>query len=441
MVKGCVVSMLAVAAVMTAGCTHQAASAPPLTGPSQLALAVTVTANPDRISLDGGSQSLITAQVRGPNGQVEVNVPLHVDMLPNGVLPAFDYGKLNASDIVTGTDGNAFAVYTAPALAAGANQPYSKVSIRVIVVGTDAVAAVTHTVDIALLPNGVILPPADTPTASFVVTPTPVSLNVAASFDASASCPGAGNAAGCLPSSSAQITNYAWTFGDGTAASGKTVNHTFSTVGLFNVTLTITNDRGVTASTTQLISVSATSPPTAAFTASTLGPQVNQAVNFNAGASTAAPGRAIASYSWNFGDGATGSGINVTHAYAAAGSFTVTLTVTDDLGQKNTTSATELVTTAPAPTAFASFTFSPAVGAPNQPMTFNGSASTPSIGGGPIVSWVWNFGDSLEVFNLGPTIQHTYVTPPPLMSPYNVTLTVTDTLGRTGTITKTVSVQ
>jgi PKD repeat protein len=442
MVKGLlVVSMLAVVALTAAACgVHEAASAPSLVGPSQLNMQVNMTANPDRISLDGGSQSLVTVQVRGASAQVLVNVPLRVDMVVNGVVQ--DYGKLSARNIVTGTDGNAFVVYTAPALAAGANQPYPTVSIQAIIVGTDAAATFPHTVSIALVPTGVILPPADTPTAAFVVTPTPVTINVAASFDASGSCPGAKNAVGCLPSSSAVITNYTWSFGDGATASSKTVNHTYSAIGTFNATLTITNDRGVTASTTQAIVVGSTAPPSAAFTPSTPTPVINQAVNFNAGASAAAPGRTIASYSWNFGDGATGSGINVTHAFTAAGAFTVTLTVTDDAGQTGTASQTENVTAQGAPSAFASFTFSPAVGKATVPMTFDGSASTPSLGGGAIVSWVWSFGDSSGFFTGGPTTTHTYAVPNTVLNPfYTVTLTVTDTLGRTGTTTKTVAVQ
>jgi PKD repeat protein len=249
--------------------------------------------------------------------------------------------------VVTGTDGNAFVVYTAPALAAGLNQPYSTVSIQAIIVGTDAIAAVPHTVIISLVPIGVILPPADTPTAAFVVTPTPVNINVATSFDASGSCPGAKNGVGCLPSSSAVITNYTWSFGDGSTASGQIVNHTFSAIGTFNVTLTITNDRGVTASTAQLITAGTTSPPTAAFTASTLAPVNKQNVNFNAGASTAAAGHTIVSYRWNFGDGGTGSGINVIYAYQFAGAFPVTLTVTDDVGQQGT--STQIIAVTPAP--------------------------------------------------------------------------------------------
>ena len=40
----------------------------------------------------------------------------------------------------------------------------------------------------------------------------------------------------------------------------------------------------------------------------------------------------IAGYAWDFGDGATDSGIQVSHAYTQAGSYQVTLTVTDDGG-------------------------------------------------------------------------------------------------------------
>jgi PKD repeat protein len=433
MVKGLAVfSMLAVAAAIAAGCTvHDAASPPSPTGPSQFAMQVNMTANPDRISLDGGSQSLITVQVRGPNGQVQVNVPLRVDMVVNGSVQ--DYGKLNARNIVTGSDGNAFAVYTAPALAAGANQPIATVSIRAIIVGGDAAGAATHTVDISLVPSGVILPPADTPTASFVVTPTPVSLNVSASFDASASCPGAKNATGCLPSSSALITNYSWSFGDGATSSGKTVNHTFSSAGTFNVSLTITNDRGVMASTTQPILVGTTTAPTAAFVFSPTAPGINQTVNFNAAASAAAAGRTIAGYSWNFGDGATGGGVTSAHAFAATGTYNVTLTVRDDLGQSATANQTVTVSSVAGGSPTAVFTFSPTTPGVNQNVNFNASASTAGPGH-TIASYSWNFGDGGTAALV--TTTHAFAA----AGTYVVTLTVTDDIGQKGTITQNVNV-
>jgi VCBS repeat-containing protein len=44
----------------------------------------------------------------------------------------------------------------------------------------------------------------------------------------------------------------------------------------------------------------------------------------------------IVAYDWDFGDGSTGAGVNPTHTYAAAGLYTVTLTVTDDGGLTDT---------------------------------------------------------------------------------------------------------
>jgi PKD repeat protein len=44
------------------------------------------------------------------------------------------------------------------------------------------------------------------------------------------------------------------------------------------------------------------------------------------------PPSSILSYAWDFGDGRSGSGVTAFHAYAAAGSYSVKLTVTDSMG-------------------------------------------------------------------------------------------------------------
>jgi PKD repeat protein len=67
--------------------------------------------------------------------------------------------------------------------------------------------------------------------------------------------------------------------------------------------------------------------PVAQFTPTCAGTDCS----FDASASTA-PGSTIASYSWSFGDGSNGSGVNAAHGYAAGGSYSVTLTVTNDVG-------------------------------------------------------------------------------------------------------------
>lgn len=77
----------------------------------------------------------------------------------------------------------------------------------------------------------------------------------------------------------------------------------------------------------------ANQPPTASFTSGTNG----LAVAVDASASSD-PDGAIASYAWTFGDGGTASGVTAGHSYAVAGTYTVTLTVRDNLGASATTS-------------------------------------------------------------------------------------------------------
>jgi PKD repeat protein len=72
-------------------------------------------------------------------------------------------------------------------------------------------------------------------------------------------------------------------------------------------------------------------------------------VAFDASASSD-PDGSIASYAWNFGDNTTGTGVSTTHSYTTAGSFTVTLTVTDNRGARATTTRTVTTTAGPPPT-------------------------------------------------------------------------------------------
>lgn len=93
-------------------------------------------------------------------------------------------------------------------------------------------------------------------------------------------------------------------------------------------------------------------PPTASFTASCT--QLDCVVDATASSD---PDGTIATYAWDFGDGATGSGATTNHPYATAGSYTVTLTVTDDDGA--TASSTRTVSpTSGATPPFAADTFS-----------------------------------------------------------------------------------
>jgi PKD repeat protein len=316
-----------------AACTvHKADDPPPLTGPSGAATTVTVAAIPDSISQDGGSQSSIRITAIGPNGRPLPNLPLRLDMSVNGVPQ--DFGSLSARTVATNADGVATATFTSPAnnpafSGTCRNLPGTCVDIVATPIGSAFETASPQSVQIRLVPPGVILPPASTPTASFTVSPSPVLANVPAIFDASASLPGAG---------ATQISSYTWDFGDGSSANGRSVSHTFTLGATHTVILTVTNDRGLSASTTQAVVVGTAAGPTASFTFSPEDVAVNQDVFFNASGSVAGPGRTIRSYVWNFGDGTTATGaIPPAKKFATANTFVVTLTVTDDLGQSSTT--------------------------------------------------------------------------------------------------------
>ena len=241
---------VALALIATAGCTVKNTEAPPLTGPSGLALSLTVNAIPDSISQDGGSQSSVKVTAIGPDGKgARRRCRCASTCSSNGV--AQDYGTLSARSVVTNSDGVATAVYTAPpspvngVFGTCSGLPGNCVSIVATATGTNFATANPEQVPIRLVPTGVILPPAGTPTAAFTISPTPVNFERAGR-------PSTRRPARPAPAR-AQIASYAWTFGDGTTGTGQDGQPHLRVASRqrFNVTLTVTNDRGLAASTTQ----------------------------------------------------------------------------------------------------------------------------------------------------------------------------------------------
>src|SRR5438132_7689144 len=149
-------SAITAALVACAACTvDQSATAPTApTGPTGFAQSVTITTIPDVVALDGASQSSITVQVRDANSQPAVGVPLRVEILQedsNSVFQVVDCGTLSAKSIVTGTDGRANTIYTAPRAFINCVSNVGRVRIRVSATGTTAQAAQSNTADIRLV--------------------------------------------------------------------------------------------------------------------------------------------------------------------------------------------------------------------------------------------------------------------------------------------------
>jgi PKD repeat protein len=125
--------------------------------------------------------------------------------------------------------------------------------------------------------------------------------------------------------------------------------------------------------------------PTANFTASPLSVCAGVPVNFTS-TSTANGGPAINQYSWNFGDGVTVSTQNPTHVFTTAGTFTVTLVVTNTAGGVDSEIKANYITVLPAPTVGFNVTGIGCV----VPLTV-GFTNTSSSGAN--FSYVWNFGN------------------------------------------------
>ena len=163
-------------------------------------------------------------------------------------------------------------------------------------------------------------------------------------------------------------------------------------------------------------------PPVANFTSScTL-----LTCSFDGSTSTALP---AATYNWTFGDATSGTGVTVSHTYAAGGTYTVTLTVTDANGT-STKTASVTVAGAANQAPVARFT----VSCTGLTCSVDGSTSTDDVG---VVSYTFDWGDgSPRSPSTVPTATKTYATG----GTYTITLQVKDGGGLTNLTTKAVTI-
>ena len=168
-----------------------------------------------------------------------------------------------------------------------------------------------------------------------------------------------------------------------------------------------------------------TPQPVAAFTS----PCTQRTCTFNGSSSTTPAGTTITNYSWNYGDGTSATGATpAAKTYAANGTYTVVLTVTNSAGATDTeTRAITVTATATVPVA--AFTSS----CVQRTCTFNGSTST-TPAGTTITGYSWNYGDGTSATGATPAVK-TYAA----NGTYNVVLTVTNSAGGTDTETQAVT--
>jgi len=125
------------------------------------------------------------------------------------------------------------------------------------------------------------------------------------------------------------IVSYEWDFGDGSQGSGKTISHTFYQKGTILVVLKVTDNSMRTAIAAREIHVAW--QPAADFTSRVLVSNAPWILVFDASASYDPYGTIVA-YQWDFGDGSSGSGRSIVHSFSKPGTYTVTLTIINDLG-------------------------------------------------------------------------------------------------------------
>jgi PKD repeat protein len=238
--------------------------------------------------------------------------------------------------------------------------------------------------------------------------------------------------------SDGDIVAYDWDFGDGNVSTAENPQHTYQ-AGTYTASLTVTDNLGGTHTDTVVITatdVSSGQAPVAIVSSDWIAGEAVAPllVEFNGSKST--DNSQIVSYAWDFGDGSTSTGTEDTikHTFGS-GTYTITLTVTDDEGATDV--ATVTITVDPdtganqAPVAVASSDWA-AGGVAPLVVGFDGSSSYDNDGTIDLYSWEFGDGSASET---GIAVAHPYNS-----GTFTVTLITTDNDGATSTDTITIIV-
>jgi len=231
-------------------------------------------------------------------------------------------------------------------------------------------------------------------------------------------------------SGSQDAVTYEWNFGDGNTATGVSPIHTYLDDGVYTVTLTCRN--GELSDTETTTATVANVPPQNVSAGGNKTGNEGQVISFSGSATD--PGVLdVLTYSWNFGDGNTKTGKNVTHVYADNGVYTVTLSVSDGDGGTGTDQITATISNVP-PTANAGGPYTGVVGVAVQ---LNGSATDPGTADIPTLVYAWDLNNNGQYTDAtGPNPQATFNSE----GIFPISLKVTDKDGGTSTSNTTVTI-
>ncbi len=269
-----------------------------------------------------------------------------------------------------------------------------------------------------------------------------------------------------------EIISYAWDFdADGVIDSTEAiVAHVFGRSGTFDVSLTVVDDTGnedtviypiVVAEGSAVSPSSSFGPPIAEFSYMPEQPRVGENTVFDGSTSSDFDGE-IVSYAWDFdGDGATdASGMIAATVYSAAGTYNVSLSVTDNGGNVDTVSYPLVIAAAAQPEAsnapaedspqapsdspvaapvaaqppIADFQYSPLSPTVGEIVVFNGTSSLDLDG--LVTGFAWDFDADGQIDSTAPLAETTFES----AGPHDVTLTVTDNDGNSDRITLAITV-